>query len=315
MKTNPVLIDTDPAISIFGADVDDALAIFLALNSDKLEVAGITTVFGNTDQNNAYRIAKELLSIAGRSKIPVLKGAYNASWLGIRTPAAQFLIDQIMEHPNEITLITLAPLTNVATAFILEPRVAENLKRMVMMGGLFFPSVSKIRLIQSEFNFSKDALATRHVLAQDIDTTVVGLDLTSQVLFTDAHYNILRQAQTPISNYLTKHLKSWLLINKLLLGRGFAPHDPIAMAYLLQKNLFKTIKTSIEVHVSQVKPKRLTTRYSNSLFSALSTMLSKNGQTKVKVPTSNNRKNKIKVCWKVKEQAFLKLLLTQLTQT
>ncbi len=134
-----MLIDTDPAITIFGADVDDALAIFLALNSDEIEVDGITNVFGNTNVNNTHRIAQEILSVANRTDIPVFKGAYNATWLGVRNPAVQFLIDHVMAHPGEITLITLAPLTNVATAFLLEPRLAENLKALLMMGGFFFP--------------------------------------------------------------------------------------------------------------------------------------------------------------------------------
>jgi purine nucleosidase len=314
LKQIPVLIDSDPAISIFGADIDDALAIFLALNSDRLKVDGITTVFGNTDVNNAYRIAKALLAVADRKDIPVYKGAYNASWFGVRTPAVHFLISHIMEHPGEITLITLGPLTNVATAFLLEPRLVENIKSLVMMGGKFFPSTFIMRLLQSEFNFSNDSRATHHVLGQDIATTIIGLDLTTQVLFTDREYNILRQGNTPITNYLSKHLKSWLLINKLPFGKGFAPHDPIAVAYILKPTLFKTIETSIAVKVSQPPPKVVTKTYSPSLFSAISTMFSKNGQTIATVPPADARRNKVKVCWRIKANEFLHLLITQLAK-
>ncbi len=314
MKQIPVLIDSDPAISIFGADVDDALAIFLALNSDRLEVDGITTVFGNTDVNSAYRITKDILAVANRSDIPVYRGAYNASWLGVRTPAVRFLTSHIMEHPGEITLITLAPLTNVATALLVEPRIVENLKSLVMMGGNLFPSNFISRLLQSEFNFSNDARATQHVLSQDFDTTIIGLDLTTQVLFTDSEYNHLKQAGTPITTYLAKHLKSWLFINKLPFNKGFAPHDPIAVGYLIQPKLYKTVETSIEVNVSKTPPKSITRRYSSSIFSAISTMFSKNGQTTAIVPPTDTRRKKIKACWKIKAKQFLQLLLTELTK-
>ncbi|NVM56226.1 MAG: nucleoside hydrolase [Candidatus Helarchaeota archaeon] len=315
MKSIPVLIDTDPAITIRGGDVDDAFAIFLALNSDEIEVDGITTIFGNTNVDNTYRIAKEILDVAKRTDIPLYKGAYNATWLGVRNPAVQFLIDHIMEHPGEITLITLAPLTNVASAFLLEPKLAENLKGLLMMGGYFFPSNFKLPFIQSEFNFSGDSRATKIVLNQDIDTTIVGLDVTTQVKFKDAHYTALQQAQTPISDYLTKYIKSWLMFGKTL-PSGSNPHDPIAVAYLIQKSLFKLVKASVEIQVSKrkEKPKYITKKYSMSLFRALTTMMNKNGQSKVTTPPIDSRKNKIKVCTKIKEAEFLKLFISRLVK-
>jgi len=317
MAPIPVLIDTDPAISIFGADVDDALAIVLALNSEKLEIDGITTVFGNTNVENTYRIAKELMKIANRQDIPVYKGAYNHTWLKVRSPAVQFLIEHIMEHPGEITLIALAPLTNIASAFLLEPRLAENLRSLLIMGGLFFPSRLQYPFIRSEFNFSSDGLATKIVLDQDIDTTIIGLDVTSQVCFSDVHYVALQQAETSMAKFLAKHLKYWLILNKILLGRGFYPHDPIAVAYLIKKSLFKMITASLDVYVSKRKkslPKFAHKRYSNSLPFVISHLLRKDGQLSVTIPPNDSRKHKFKIGISVNEKAFLKLLIKELTK-
>lgn len=315
LKQMPVLIDTDPAISVFGADVDDALAIFLALNSDELEVDGLTTVFGNTDVNNTYRIGKELLSVANRNDIPIKKGAYNASWLGIRTPAVNFLIKHVMEHPGEITLITLAPLTNIATAILLEPCFIENLKSLLMMGGLFFPSNQRFPILHSEFNFSRDPKATQIVLSQDIENIIIGLNLTTQVLFKDAHFSALASKKTNITNYLTKHIKSWLILNKLLMG-GFNPHDPLCVAYLLNQNLYKTIKVSVEVevHEQRRKPEFIDKRYSNSLLTLIPSLLGKNGSLKVTIPPSDSKKNKITVCTRIHKEGFLKLLIDRLSK-
>ncbi len=312
MSPQNVLIDTDPAITLFGADVDDALAIFLALNSDELIVDGITTVFGNTHLNNSYRIAKEILKVAARPDIPVFKGAYNASWLGIRTPAVNFLINHIMEHPGEIILITLAPLTNIASAFLLEPRLAENLKAMVVMGG-FLPSNFRNFLLQAEFNFSGDPHATQIVLDQKNETTIVGLDVTTQVKFKDAQYNALYRKKTDITQYLIKHLKSWLTLNKILQG-GFNPHDPIAVAYLIQKNLFKQVKTSLNVNVSKKSrkmPHLITKKYTHPLIRLISNLIYRNGR--VEAISSSKNANRIKFCTSIDESGFLKLLINRLT--
>ena len=70
-----IIIDTDPAMGVFGRDVDDALAIALALNSPEIEVLGLTVTYGNTSLPRAVRSARRLLRAAGREDIPVLPGA------------------------------------------------------------------------------------------------------------------------------------------------------------------------------------------------------------------------------------------------
>ncbi len=280
-----------------------------------MEVDGLTAVFGNTDLDRAYRIAKEILSVANRNDIPVYKGAYNASWLGIRTPAVKFLINHVMEHPGELTLITLAPLTNVATAILLEPRFIENLKALLMMGGLFFPSNMGFPFLQAEFNFSRDPKATQIVVSQDIENTIIGLDLTTKVLFKDSHFNALKVGNTQITNYLTKKIKSWLVLNKLLMG-GFNPHDPLCVAYLLDRSLYRVIKASVEVEVlkDRKNPEFINKKYSNSVLSLLPSLLGKKGRLKVTVPPSDSRKNKIKVCTKIDSKKFLELLIQRLSK-
>lgn len=318
MKTIPVLIDTDPAIGLPISDVDDGLAIFLALNSDELEVDGITAVFGNTNVDNTYRIAKEVLSVAKRTDIPVYKGAYNKTWMGVRSRAVQFLIDHIMEHPGEITLVGLGPLTNIATAFYLEPRLAENLKSLLLMGGIFSQMKFPASLIQSDFNFNQDGLATRIVLDQDVDTTLVGIDTTAQVFFSDLHYVALQRAKTPITEYLTKSLKSWLIFQKVVfLGKGFNPHDPITMAVLLNKNLYTFEEASLDVYISKRKaklPRYAHKRHSNSLPYLIPNMLSKEGKLTVTIPPNDSRKHKFKICRKVNANGFLKLLVKRLSK-
>src|SRR5262245_58162233 len=148
-----VIIDTDPGI-------DDTAAIFLALASPELHVEALTTVYGNGTIADCTRNALIVLETAGRGDIPVYQGAgkplmaaptYGSSVHGgdalgdvgvpppVGTPQARHavyeLVERVMARPGEITLIALGPLTNVALALSLEPRMAGTLAELIVMGG------------------------------------------------------------------------------------------------------------------------------------------------------------------------------------
>ena len=184
------------------------------------------------------------------------------------------------------------------------------------MGGLFFPSNMGFPFLQAEFNFSRDPKATQIVVSQDIENTIVGLDLTTKVLFKDAHFNALKAANTPITNYLSEKIKSWLFLNKLLMG-GFNPHDPLCVAYLLDRSLYKVMKASVEVEVRKERKNRefIDKKYSNSVLSLLPSLLGKNGRLTVTVPPSDSRAHKIKLGITIDKQQFLKLLIDRLAKT
>src|SRR3989442_10294703 len=148
-----VIIDTDPGI-------DDGAALVSALHSPDLQVEAVTTVFGNVEVEQSTRNALTILEVAGRTGIPVHQGSarpltrepnyakyiHGDNGLGDidfgfpsarpdSTGAVDALISRIMAAPGEITLIALGPLTNVAVAFAAEPRLAHNVRRLILMGG------------------------------------------------------------------------------------------------------------------------------------------------------------------------------------
>lgn len=138
-----LIIDTDPG-------VDDAMAIFYALNSPEFDVIGLTTVYGNVAAKLCTQNALRLLEVADRPDIPVAAGAdhpltmpFNGgvgfvhgddgqgnanlpppSTQPVSLHAAQFLIDAIQSFPGEITLVALGPLTNLALMLMLQPDIA-----------------------------------------------------------------------------------------------------------------------------------------------------------------------------------------------
>src|SRR5687767_11843530 len=142
--TTKIIFDTDPG-------VDDAMALLLALASPELEVVGVTTVFGNHGTVQTTRNAVRILEAAGRMDIPVVAGAagplvrpkrghvgfiHGEDGLGGERPdveerpgttwpggAAGFIVDQARAQPGELTLVAVGPLTNLALAVQLEPRL------------------------------------------------------------------------------------------------------------------------------------------------------------------------------------------------
>ena len=148
-----MIIDTDPG-------VDDAFALLFAMRSPELKIEGITPVAGNVPLEFTLPNALRMVEIAGRTDIPVAAGAsaplerrlvtatyaHGENGLGgavfpepktkpIADPAAVFIRHIVRKYPGEVTLITLGPQTNVATALASDPGLAKLIKAVVMMGG------------------------------------------------------------------------------------------------------------------------------------------------------------------------------------
>ena len=155
MEPRRLIIDTDPGL-------DDTAAILFALAcDDRVRVEMLTTVFGNVEVEQTTRNALAILDVAGRPDIPVYQGAatplvrpptyarhihgddglgglaasYPPSRLADPGIAAQRIVEHAMAWPGEITLVALGPLTNVALALHLEPRLAMSVRQIVLMGG------------------------------------------------------------------------------------------------------------------------------------------------------------------------------------
>ena len=139
-----VILDTD-----IGTDIDDAWALGFAMSSPEFELLAVTITDGNTPAR--ARVACKLLHTANRDDVPVAVGRptpppdsidYQFTWADdftakrpVAQPAAQLIVDTARRFPNEITLIAVGPLQNVADALRLEPRLPQLLKRVVLMSG------------------------------------------------------------------------------------------------------------------------------------------------------------------------------------
>jgi inosine-uridine nucleoside N-ribohydrolase len=191
----PVIIDTD-----IGDDFDDASAVALALSSPELKILGITSAWGDTALR--ARLLDRLLSETGRSDIPVAIGVEKhgpgqasftqSRWAGRQSvkahPAAvDFLLDQIRQHPGEITLVGIAPLTNLGAAIERDSATFKKLKRIVIMGGSIHRGYGDLGYAPShgpdaEYNIAMDVTAAKAVFNSGVPLYVMPLDSTQHRL-------------------------------------------------------------------------------------------------------------------------------------
>src|ERR1700741_1695521 len=214
-----VIIDTDPG-------VDEAFALLLAMRSPELKIEGITPVAGNVPLDLTLPNALRVVEIAGRHDIPVAAGAkapmvrrlvtatyaHGDNGLGgavfpepkrkpIADSAADFIRETVRKYPGDVTLITLGPLTNVATALNSDNELPGMIKGIVMMGG----SLSGGNITPAaEFNIYVDPEAARIVFQSGIPITMVGLDVTRKTSLTEDHVRALEAAQNNVSQAAAK---------------------------------------------------------------------------------------------------------------
>lgn len=270
MNPRKIIIDTDPG-------VDDAMAIFLALRSPELELIGLTTVFGNVHTDLATTNALRLLEIAGRRGIPVAHGAgkplereYRGpvpfihgddgqgnthlplpEGLAINQSAAEFIVDQVMGAPGLVTLVPIGPLTNIALALRLEPRIAENVREVVLMGGnALVPGNASPA---AEANIHNDPEAAELVFGTEWPVTMVGLDVTHEVVMSPEQMAVLERARNPLARHLcaiTPLYQHFVEASSAM--RGYFIHDPSAIAYLIEAAAFKTRQWPVRVEQSGI---------------------------------------------------------------
>lgn len=265
-----VLIDCDPGI-------DDALAIILAVKSHKLQIEAITTVSGNLTADRCQKNALKVLELLGVDSIPVAKGSlkplvrpfpsdpfsHGNDGLGntalpepTLTPSSRFAPDIIVEivnrFPNDITLITTGPLTNIALALMRDPDLPSKVDELIIIGGAFgFNRSAALNATGdnpvSEWNIYVDPEAARLVFHSGIKLTAIGLDVATHrdINFRPSDIEQLKAANNRETQFALD------LVN-FSAGRGFQSYtvliDSTAIAAAIDPTLiqYQTIHVDIE---------------------------------------------------------------------
>lgn len=265
MATN-IILDCDPGH-------DDAVAILLAVGNPAINLLGVTTVGGNQSLEKVTYNARAVLEKAHATDVPVYAGCdrpivrpqevaasiHGESGLdGVELPepsrplesmhAVNWIVETIMSHePGTVTLVPTGPLTNIAMAARMEPRIVGRVKEVVLMGGGYH--VGNWSAV-AEFNIKVDPEAANIVFNESWPITMVGLDLTHQALCTPAVQRRIEGVGTDLAMFvsgLMDFFRKTYQDNQDFVDPPV--HDPCTVAYLIDPAVMTTRRCPITVEI------------------------------------------------------------------
>lgn len=261
----PIIIDTDPG-------VDDFFCLGIGLSySDIFNLQGITTMGGNNYTSVTTRNALDIVDLF-KKNTPVVSGStsylknpfakpvatfHGKNGLGnieiphskqtpLKISVEDFIYITAQKYPQELTLVAIAPLTNLAKSFLKYPDLKNYLNRIVIMGG----SVHGGNITPyAEANIGHDPYAAEIVFNSGVPIDMIGLDVTLRCPLNDHIF-------TSISTNLNKEIKD-IMSDLIAFRKGEPMHDAVAIASLIDKqmlsyqNAYVTIETGNNAHKGQ----------------------------------------------------------------
>ena len=258
-----ILLDTD-----IGTDVDDAVTLAYLLSHPNCELLGITTVTGEAVKRASLA---SVVCRAAAKDIPIYPGAEHPMQGKQRQPIAQqaavlahwshqvdfpmgkavdFLANTIRSYPGEVTLLGIAPLTNIGMLFSTHPDIPALLKGLVIMGGNFDETGPEAGRI--EWNVSGDPRATEIVYNAQVRLhRSLGLNVTQQVMMSTE--DVRKKFSAPLLRSVLDMAEIWF--------SGFYPfitfHDPLAAATIFEPDLCLYQDGTVKLEVSDTQTKTI----------------------------------------------------------
>lgn len=259
-----IVLDCDPGH-------DDAIAILLAGQKDKFNLLGISVAAGNQTIRktaiNALNVASYLninVPIAIGCEFPIVKervicaSIHGESGLdGFDFPkpklsfdkrhGVQLIIDSIMNN-DDVTMVCTGPLTNLALAMRLEPKIVSRIKEIVLMGG---STDNGNTSPAAEFNIMCDAEAAHVVFNSGVTIKMIGLNVTRKVLVTDKVISRMEKINNSASEMFTKLMKVFNENQRKTFGIEAGPlHDPATIACLIDDKVIKFQSMNVEIDIN-----------------------------------------------------------------
>lgn len=266
-----MILDCDPGH-------DDAMALLMALASDKVELLAVTTSAGNQKPEKTFENARKLLSLAKREDIPVAMGAQkplrreliiaedihgesgldgaelpNPTTEPLKTSANDLIADILRQSEEKITIVATGPLTNIAIFLLSHPELKEKIELISFMGGACFGGNYSPH---AEFNIYVDPEAADIVVQSGVPVAMFGLDVTlkAQLFETDikeirAIGNSVATTMADLLDFFNKTttVPFWADSQHV---EGIHMHDPCAMAYVIDPSLFTVYPMNVQVETS-----------------------------------------------------------------
>jgi len=229
-------------------DPDGGLELIYALRDPGAEVLGITCAMGCSTTQVCMDSVKRILELVGKTEVPLLRGADSPADLGRPTDAARFIVDTVMARPGQVEIIATAPLTNIATAIMLEPRLPQNWKMLHLASGEFLGALGQrsdavlARYVgYQDLNLNVDSQAARYVLEHADHFIIYPNEIMDDARFTRADRRALERAGTPLAVFVADEIAPFLhtlrVVNALSGHPGIYLHGVIPVAIALDPGL------------------------------------------------------------------------------
>lgn len=264
MEKIKIILDCDPGH-------DDAVAITLAGKNPAIDLLGITVVAGNQTLEKTARNALNIVQHLGLD-VPVYAGCGEPmvrkkivagdihGESGLDGPvfpplerkaepehAVSFIIRTLLESEGDITVVTTGPMTNLAMAMRMEPKIIEKIKQIVLMGGSYQNgNVTPA----AEFNIYADAEAAYVCFTSGRPMTMVGLDVTRMALCYPSVVDRMEKIGNKASGLFVDLMRHFCKSQKETFGWEGGPlHDPITVAYLIDPTVLRVKPMNVRVEL------------------------------------------------------------------
>ena len=273
MEKTKIILDCDPGH-------DDAVAITLAANSDKIDLLGITVVAGNQTLEKTQINARNVCQWLGVD-VPVYAGCGQPmvrekmiagdihGETGLDGPvfppltkelekehAVNFIIKTLMESDGDITMVTTGPMTNLAMAMRMEPAIIPKIKQIVLMGGAY---TNGNVTPAAEFNIIADADAAYVCFTSGRPITMMGLDVTRKVLCYPEIVDRMEKIGNKASKLFADLMRFFCKTQKEVYGWEGGPlHDPVTIAWLIDPSVVTLKPMHVDIDIRSVQSYGLT---------------------------------------------------------
>ncbi len=270
----PVLFDTDPG----GDDLFALMWLQSLAMQGHADIVAVTTVSGNVGAGQTFSNASRILALGGFPQVEVgrcssqaqhpidaahIHGDDGVGNLAETLPqagkqfsqarlAADILVEKLQSRPREITVVAVGPLSNLAAAENQQPGILGMAREIVIMGGAF-QHPGNVTAV-AEFNIFCDPEAADTVFASRDDIVVLPLDVTSQITFTPAHADDVREKAgnrqiadfiVDLTGFLTKPSMEYRVCGGG--AAGFHVHDAATLAYLFHPETLQLQRALVRV--------------------------------------------------------------------
>ncbi|MEO7350090.1 MAG: nucleoside hydrolase [Terrimesophilobacter sp.] len=262
-----IILDCDPGH-------DDAIALLLAHGNPDIDLVAVTTVHGNQTLEKVTRNALAVATVAGITGVPFAAGAHrplvrnaevaeaihgDSGMDGPELPeqtltldsrhAVDLIIDTVMSNePGTITIVPTGALTNIALAVRREPRIAERVKEVVLLGGGYHGGNWTAA---AEFNILIDPEAAHIVFNEKWKLTMVGIDVTHHALATPEVVKAIAAIGTKPAQFVLELLEFFGETYRESQGFEYPPvHDPCAVALVIDPSVMKVVRVPIDIELT-----------------------------------------------------------------